>query len=84
MHIPAAIIALLLTTFRIVWWWFFDKKPEPVQGSLLWQERLARGVHIAFYIVILGMIASGIGMIVLNGAGPFIFGGAGAELPNVL
>lgn len=81
-HIPAAIIALLLTLFRIVWWWFFDRKPVPVKGSPLWQERLARAVHLAFYVVILGMIASGIGMIVLSGAGPTIFSGAGGELPN--
>lgn len=81
-HIPAAIVVLLLTAFRIIWWWFFDKKPLPVQGSPLWQERLARSVHIALYIVILGMIASGVGMMVLSGAGPVIFGGAGATLPD--
>ncbi|WP_347801572.1 hypothetical protein [Mesorhizobium sp. CAU 1732] len=63
---------------------FFDRKPEPVKGSPPWQERLARGVHIALYIVILGMVASGIGMIVLSGAGPIIFSGADTELPNFL
>ena len=46
-----------------------------------WQERLARGVHILFYIVILGMIASGIGMVALSGAGPVIFGADGT-LPD--
>lgn len=81
-HIPAAIIALLLTAFRIIWWWVFDKKPLPVQGVPVWQERLARGVHLALYVVILGMIASGIGMMLLSGAGPIIFGGTGATLPN--
>lgn len=84
MHIPAAVIALLLTAFRIVWWWLFDKKPEPVRGSPLWQERLARGVHIALYVVVLGMIASGIGMMVLSGAGPVVFGGTDAQLPNFM
>jgi cytochrome b561 len=82
LHIPAAIIVLLLTLFRIVWWWFFDRKPVPVTGSPLWQERLARVVHIALYIVILGMITSGIGMIVLSGAGPNIFAGSVAPLPD--
>ena len=82
MHIPAAVTALLLTVVRIGWWCFFDRKPLPVQGSPLWQERLARGVHLLLYVIILGMIASGIGMIVLSGAGPTIFGTAGAELPN--
>jgi cytochrome b561 len=82
-HIPAAIIVFLMTAFRIVWWWFFDKKPEPVRGSPLWQERTARGVHLVLYVVILGMVASGIGMMVLSGAGPVVFGGgAGTLLPD--
>jgi len=83
-HIPVAIIILLLTLFRIVWWWFFDRKPAPVQRSApIWQERLARVVHIALYIVIFGMVATGIVMIALSGAGPIIFGGEG-ELPDFL
>ena len=82
-HVPAAIIILLLTLFRIIWWWFLDRKPASVQGAPLWQDRLARGVHIAFYIVIFGMVASGIGMMVLSGAGPIIFG-QGGELPDFL
>lgn len=80
-HIPVTITVLLLTLFRIVWW-FFDRKPEPVRGSPPWQEWLGRVVHIALYIVILGMVASGIGMMILSGAGPAIFGEAGAGLPD--
>ncbi len=68
-HLPLAIAVLALTILRIVWWWRFDRKPKPIAGSSYWQERLARGVHIFFYIVILGMIASGIGMVALSGAG---------------
>lgn len=83
-HIPVAIVILLLTIGRIVWWFFFDKKPLPAQGSLAWQEWFADTVHLLFYAVILGMVASGIGMIVLSGAGAVIFGGATAELPNFL
>ncbi|MCA1458768.1 cytochrome b [Bradyrhizobium sp. BRP22] len=81
-HVPTAIFLLLLTAFRIVWWWFVDSKPEPRQDTSLWQQRLARGVHLAFYVVILGMIVSGVGMIVLSGAGPAIFGEPAAALPN--
>lgn len=83
-HIPAAIVILLLTLVRIVWWFFLDKKPLPVKGAPAWQEWLARAVHLLFYIVILGMVASGIGMIVLSGAGPAIFSGTATELPNFL
>lgn len=83
-HIPAAIVILLLTLGRIAWWFFLDKKPQPVQGSPAWQGWLARAVHLLFYVVILGMVASGIGMIVLSGAGPSIFSGTAVELPNFL
>jgi cytochrome b561 len=79
-HLPAGIVLLLLTLFRIVWW-RFDKKPEIVKGAGAWQDQIARAAHVAFYIVILGMIASGIGMMVLSSAAPVIFGAPGA-LPN--
>ncbi|MGE4337660.1 MAG: cytochrome b [Pigmentiphaga sp.] len=81
-HIPVAIVVLLLTLWRIVWWWRFDRKPLPMPNSPAWQEWAARAVHFAFYIVILGMIASGIGMMVLSGAGPAVFGEPGSQLPN--
>ena len=82
LHIPIAIAVLALTVFRIVWWLGFDRKPGPVPGSPRWQERSAQVVHILFYIVILGMIASGVGMMALSGAAPLIFGGDTASLPD--
>lgn len=81
-HIPIAIVILLLTALRIVWWWRFDLRPLPAGGSPAWQERLARWVHVAFYVIILGMVASGIGMMILSGAAPAVFGQPGAMLPN--
>jgi cytochrome b561 len=45
-------------------------------------ERAASTVHALFYVVILGMAASGIGMLVLSGAGPVIFGAQGSPLPD--
>jgi cytochrome b561 len=75
-HVPVALAVLVLTVLRIVWWLVFDRRPDGVAGSPAWQEFAARAVHVLFYVVILGMIASGIGMIVLSGAGPAIFGGA--------
>ncbi|CAN7653986.1 cytochrome b [Rhizobium sp. LjRoot258] len=81
-HIPVAIVVLILTALRIVWWWRFDQKPLPLDGSPRWQERIARAVHASFYIVILGMVASGIGLMVLSGAAPAVFGESGAVLPN--
>lgn len=82
LHVPMALLVLLLTAIRIVWWWRFDRKPLPVHGSPAWQERTARAVHAAFYVVILGMIASGIGMMALSGAGRTVFGGSGMLPPD--
>ncbi|MGI9424542.1 MAG: cytochrome b [Hyphomicrobiaceae bacterium] len=81
-HAPLAIAVVLLTIARIVWWWFADKKPDPVADTPNWQHMSARAVHLLFYVVILGMAASGIGMFVLSGAGPIIFGGAEGQLPD--
>ncbi|MCY3768017.1 MAG: cytochrome b/b6 domain-containing protein [Gammaproteobacteria bacterium] len=47
-----------------------------------WQDRASRIVHCLFYVVILGMAASGIGMMVLSGAAPIIFGGSTETLPD--
>ncbi len=81
-HVPVAVAALVLTMLRIVWWWRFDRKPDPVAASPHWQERTAQAVHVLFYVVILGMIASGVGIVALSGAAPMIFGGEGAPLPD--
>lgn len=81
LHLPLGVAILLLTLGRIGWWLFADKKPAPVPMPS-WQDRSSRAVHALFYIVILGMTASGIGMIALSGAGPTIFGGEVTLLPN--
>lgn len=81
-HVPIAVGVLALMILRIVWWWGFDRKPTAVAGSPRWQERTAQVVHVLFYIIILGMIASGLGMMALSGAAPLIFGGEGALLPD--
>ncbi len=80
-HVPVAIAVLALTVLRIVWWFAFDRKPAGVSGLPQWQDLGARAVHLLFYVVILGMIASGIAMVVLSDAGPAIFG-QGAALPD--
>jgi cytochrome b561 len=82
LHVPIAIAVLALTMLRIVWWWRFDRKPSPVAGSPRWQERAARAVHVLFYVVILGMVASGVGMLALSGAAPMIFGAESGPLPD--
>jgi cytochrome b561 len=82
LHVPIAVAVLALTILRIVWWWRFDRRPDPVAGSPRWQERAARAVHVLFYVALLAMIASGMGMVALSGAAPMIFGGESAPLPD--
>ncbi len=81
LHVPCGAAILLLTLARIGWWIFADSKPAsvPMPG---WQDRSSRAVHFLFYVVILGMAASGIGMMVLSGAGPIIFGDEASTLPD--
>lgn len=81
-HAPIGLAILLLTFVRIGWWVFADRKPDPVAGMPTWQDRSARAVHLLFYIVILGMTASGIGMFILSGTGAILFGGAEGQLPD--
>lgn len=81
-HAAMGIAILVLTLARIAWWWFADRKPLPVAGQPPLLHRAASAVHLIFYIVIVGLAASGIGMMVLSGAGPIVFGGASGSLPD--
>ncbi len=80
-HVPLGVAVLLLTLARIGWWVFADTKPTSVPMPV-WQDRASRSVHFLLYVVILGMAASGIGMMILSGAGPIIFGGEAESLPD--
>lgn len=81
-HAPLGMIILILMIIRIFWWWFADKKPAPVAGDPAWQARSAKAVHVLFYVVIIGMAASGIGMFAASGAGVILFGAAEGPLPD--
>ncbi len=81
-HAPMGITILLLTMARIVWWWRFDTKPGAVGRNPRWQTLSAKAIHLLFYVVMIGMAASGIGMFVLSGAGLIVFGGADGTLPD--
>ena len=82
MHVTLGSLVLILTLARLAWWFWADKKPLPPIGDPAWQAMGAKAVHVLFYIVILGMAASGIGMIALSGAADILFGGAAHPLPN--
>ncbi len=81
LHIPLGISILLLTVARLCWWFFADTKPGSVPMPR-WQDRVSRAIHFLFYVVILGMASSGVGMMILSGVGPAIFGGTAETLPD--
>lgn len=76
LHTSAGIVVLALTIFRICWWFFADRRPEQVAGVPRWQAVSARGVHLLFYLVVIVLGASGIGLMALSGAGDVVWGDA--------
>jgi cytochrome b561 len=81
-HVLLGIALLALTLARVVWW-RFDRKPPPLSAMPRLQERAAKVVHVLFYVLILGMTATGIGTLALSGAGRHIFGAATGPLPDL-
>jgi cytochrome b561 len=84
-HLPVAIIVLMLTVTRLIWWWRFDSKPTAVEGVPPWQDHIARWTHRAIYAVVLMLLASGIAMSIMSGLPDALFGNADfpelAQLP---
>jgi len=76
------ISVLVLTILRLAWWWLIDRKPLPPADMPRWQSRAATSVHGLFYVVILVMAASGIGMLVVSQAAQVLFFGAPRPLPD--
>ncbi len=75
-HVPVAILVLILTVGRLIWWWRIDRKPLALPGTPNWQALVARWTHRAFYLVILLLLASGIAMSVISGLPDALFGDA--------
>jgi len=80
-HVIAGFAVLVLTAARILWWLFADTKPAELPGTKA-SHAAAKTVHGLFYVVILGMAASGIGMMALSGAGAVVFSNTPAALPD--
>ncbi|MDN2565971.1 cytochrome b/b6 domain-containing protein [Aquibium sp. A9E412] len=79
-HVAAGGMAGLLTLLRVVWWWAADTRPAAAgTGST---ARMARVAHALLIVVPLGMAASGVGLMLLSGAGAQLFLGAAGPLPD--
>ncbi|MHA1559258.1 MAG: cytochrome b [Alphaproteobacteria bacterium] len=80
-HIVLGVTVLLMTLGRVAWWRFADRRPDPVIGMPVWQEVVARSVHILFYVAVLALAGSGIALVATSGAVPVLFGSEGS-LPD--
>ncbi len=80
-HAPLGILTLALTVIRAAWW-LFDKRPGNPVGQPRWQAFTAHSVHTLLYLVTIAMGVSGIGLMVLSGAGAILFFGAPGPLPH--
>ena len=80
-HLPVALLVLVLTSARIVWWLRIDTKPAALPGIAPWQASLAQLVHRLLYVALLGLLASGIALSVLSGLPAAVF--AGAPFPEL-
>ena len=78
-HVVCGAATLALTLARIVWW-IADRRPAPVAGIGRLQARAASGTHLLLYALLVVMGASGIGMMVLSGAGAVLFEGKNIAL----
>lgn len=57
-HKSIGITILLLSLFRLIWRLFYRAPPLPLDMPV-WERRAAQGVHILFYILIIGMPLTG-------------------------
>ncbi|PIE15732.1 MAG: cytochrome B [Rhodobacterales bacterium] len=82
LHVPLGLLLILLTLLRLLWWVFIDTKPQPVAGTSRPQFIVAKAVQGMFYPAILLMVASGMTMMAMSGAGDVLFGSAPGTLPD--
>ena len=78
MHAILGALAGTLSVVRLVQWLMRLRSPNRHEARSI----AVRAVHLALVVIPVGMLASGIGMMVLSGAGAILFGGAPAPLPD--
>ena len=80
-HVVSGLLAGLLTLVRIGWA-FVDVRPGPAPNTDGATGLVAKGIHILLYILPVGLLGSGVAMMVLSGAGEVLFFGAERNLPD--
>lgn len=75
----AVIITLMSVRFAIR---MLSARPEPATAGNPVLDRIARISHYAFYVLVAGMIATGLATALLAGLPQIAFGGSGSPLPE--
>ncbi|MFT3848581.1 MAG: cytochrome b/b6 domain-containing protein [Propionivibrio sp.] len=75
-HMSAGLLVFVLTLLRFVMR-RKAKKPPVLSSGMPWADWLARATHRVFDVLILTMIASGVGMALAGGLFPVVFEGVG-------
>ena len=79
-HMTVGITILVLMLLRLVTRLRTTHPPEADIGHPLLNQ-LSKWAHWALYLLVFGLLASGVGMSVLAGLPPIVFGGSGDPLP---
>jgi cytochrome b561 len=80
LHAPLGLSVLVLTLARLGWWGLVDTRPKPLGAGV--QVLAAKAAHVVFYLLMLGMVTSGMAMMLLSGAGDILSGAAPGPLPD--
>ena len=58
------------------------QRPEPLTTGLVWSSKLGQRVHLAIYVIVFLMVASGLALAVQTGLPSILFGESAQPLPN--
>jgi len=58
------------------------QRPEPLTTGLAWSSKLGQRVHLAIYVIVFLMVASGLALAVQTGLPSILFGESAQPLPN--
>lgn len=82
MHVTVGLVVLVLTIARVIWV-FVDQRPDAPAEMKPAQKRAFSANHLLLYLVIIIMVASGVGMLLLSGVGLTPAGVTPAGIENV-
>lgn len=81
LHVGGGILLLVLTVLRLSWR-VPDPKPELPADMSATTRLAARAAHVALYLLVIGMVGSGLSIVLLSGVGDILTGASNQPLPQ--